>query len=97
MTWLMEILKNYLQARLLIKDYLMKHLILLKVLDMMNIKEVSLQWFIIFLIKKSASGAVKNEIIQNKKLTEEPHKPIIKKFERRKVHSSFIDNIGGVG
>ena len=49
------------------------------------------------MIKKRASGAVKNEIIQTKKLTEEPHKPIIRKFERRKVHSSFIDNIGGVG
>ena len=31
----------------------------------------------------------------NKELAEELHKPIIRKFEKRKVHSSFIDNIWG--
>ena len=31
--------------------------------------------------------------MSNKKLAEELHKPISKKFEKRKVHSSFIDNI----
>ena len=34
----------------------------------MAIKEVQLQWFISFLIKKTAGGAVKNEIMQNKEL-----------------------------
>ena len=38
-----------------------------------------------------SGGAVKNEIMQNKEL----HKPIIRKFEKRKVHSSFIDNSWG--
>ena len=38
-------------------------------------------------------GIVKNETMQNKGLDEEPHKPIIRKFEKRKVHSSFIDNV----
>ena len=31
-----------------------------------------------------------NEIISNKELSEELHKPIIRKFEKRKVDSSFI-------
>ena len=34
-----------------------------------------------------------NEIMSNKELAEELHKTIIKKFNERKVHSSFIDNI----
>ena len=33
--------------------------------------------------------------MQNKELTEKLHKPIIRKSEKRKVHSSFIDNIWG--
>ena len=37
----------------------------------------------------------KNENIYNKKLAEELHKPIIRKFSKRKVHSPFIDNIWG--
>ena len=43
--------------------------------------------------KKTASGAVKNETMQNKELAEELPKPIIRKFEKQKVHSSFIDNL----
>ena len=31
--------------------------------------------------------------MSNKELAEELHKPIIRKFENRKVHSPFIDNI----
>ena len=45
--------------------------------------------------KKTAGGAVKNDIMQNKELAEELHKPIIRKLEKQKVHSSFIDNIWG--
>ena len=36
---------------------------------------------------------LKNEIISNKELAEELHKPVIRKFEKRKVHCSFIDSI----
>ena len=43
--------------------------------------------------KKTSGGAVKIEIISNKELAEELHKLIIKKFEKRKVRSPFIDNI----
>ena len=32
---------------------------------------------------------------QNQQLTEELHKPIIRKFEKRKVHAAFKDNIYG--
>ena len=31
----------------------------------------------------------------NKELAEELHKPNIRKFKKRKVHSSFIDSIWG--
>ena len=34
--------------------------------------------------------------IENKQLANELHKPIIKKFKRRKVYSSFKDNIWDV-
>ena len=33
--------------------------------------------------------------MSNKELAEELHKPIIKKFETRKAHSCFLDNIWG--
>ena len=50
-----------------------------------------------FLDKKTSGGTVKNEIISNKELAEELHKPIIRKFEKTKVHSSFLDNIWSAG
>ena len=34
--------------------------------------------------------------MSNKELAEELHKPIIKKFQKRKIQSSFTDNIWGV-
>ena len=40
--------------------------------------------------KSKASG------IENKQLADELHKPIIKKFKKRKKYSSFKDNIWGV-
>ena len=33
--------------------------------------------------------------MSNKELVEDLHKPITRKFKKRKVHSSFIDNILG--
>ena len=61
----------------------------------MDINVDLLQWFIIFFIKKASDETVRNEIISNKELAEELHKPIIRKFEKRKVHSFLIDNIWG--
>ena len=46
----------------------------------------------------SGSGAkhVNTKITpQNQQLTQELHKPIIRKFEKRKVHAAFKDNIWG--
>ena len=75
---------------------------------MIDINVDLLQWSINFLIKKSDS-CIKNENISNKhpldlacvakvsdrtrELAEELHKPIIRKFNKRKVQSPFIDNI----
>ena len=44
------------------------------------------------LFDKKPKG-INNEIKQNEQLAEELHEPIIKKFKRRKVYSSFKDNI----
>ena len=52
-----------------------------------------------FFDKKSASNADKFprgvgvDTLENKKIAEELHKLIIRKFEKLKVHLSFIDNI----
>ena len=45
--------------------------------------------------KKTAGGAAKNENMSNKELAEELHKPIIRKFKKGKVYSSFINNTWG--
>ena len=73
--------------------YVIKHLILLKIQNMMDINVDLLQWSITFLIKKNSGSGIKNENIANKELAEELHKPIIRRFKKRKVHSTFIDNI----
>ena len=69
----------------------------------MDVKGVLLQWFIIYLIKrfvlladKCASGnEIKKENISNQELVAEFQKTIIKKFQKRKAHSSFINNTCG--
>ena len=43
--------------------------------------------------KKSSGSNIASET--NYHLADELHKPIIKKFKKRKVYSSFRDNIGG--
>ena len=66
--------------------------------NMIVIKEDQVQWFISFFDKKSAllnksSGSfIVNE--PNYQLANELHKPIIRKFRKRKVYS-FRDNIWG--
>ena len=47
-----------------------------------------------FFNKKTAGSGVKS-MPQNEQLAEELHKPIIKKFKKRRVYSSFKDNIWG--
>ena len=49
-----------------------------------------------FFDKKSKGADIKNEIKENQQLANELHKPIIRKFKKRKVYSSFKGNIWGV-
>ena len=49
-----------------------------------------------FFEKKSKGTGLKNEIKENQQLANEPHKPVIRTFKRRKVYSSFKDYIWGV-
>ena len=46
-----------------------------------------------FFIKETCGGATKNKNISNKKSAEELYKPIIRIFKKRKVYSTFVDNI----
>ena len=62
---------------------------------MMDINVDFLQWSINVLIKKLLVVVLKNENVSNKELAEALHKPIIRKFKKRKLHSSFIDDILG--
>ena len=48
-----------------------------------------------FFDKKAHSSGANNEIKQNQQLTEELHKSVIKKLKKRRVYSSFKDNIWG--
>ena len=60
----------------------------LEILNMMDIKEHQQVWFINGLTKKNRLGVSLNE-----KLAEELHKPVNKKFKKRRVHARFKDNI----
>ena len=46
-----------------------------------------------FFDKKSKEAGIKNEIEKNQQLANELRKAIISKFKKRKVYSSFKDNI----
>ena len=46
--------------------------------------------------KKFTGSRIKNKIKQNHQVANELHKPIIRKFKKGKVYSSFKDNIWGV-
>ena len=48
-----------------------------------------------FFDKKSKGSGVNIEVKHNEQLAEELHKPIIRKFKKRKVYSGFKDNIWG--
>ena len=47
------------------------------------------------MIKKCSGGAIKIRILSYEESAEESLKPIIRKFEKRKVYLSFIENIWG--
>ena len=62
---------------------------------MMDFNVDLLQWFINFLVKKTSGSGIKNKNISNRELAEELHKPFIRKINKRKVHSPFLDNMWG--
>ena len=47
-----------------------------------------------FFDKKAAGSGIKS-MLQNEQIAQELHKPIIRKFNKRKVYSAFKDNIWG--
>ena len=61
------------------------HLTLLKIQNMMDVNVGLFQRFISFFDKKSSGGRAKNQIILNKKLAEELHKPIIRKSDKSRL------------
>ena len=82
----MEILKISLEGQLLIKYCVIKHLILLKFQKYDGYQRTLTSKVYKFFNKKTSGETVKNDIISNKELAEQLHKPIIKKIEKRKVH-----------
>ena len=62
-----------------------------------NPKYVGYQRGFASMVYEFFDNGIKMRIFQNKVLAEELHKPIIKRFKKRKVHSSFIDNVWDTG
>ena len=59
------------------------------------------QWWLTSMVYKlldqdTFGSSIKNKNISNEQLAEELHKPVIKKINKRKVHSPFKDNIWDV-
>ena len=87
LTHIVLLYPNNLEEQSQKKYDVIKHLILIKIQNIMDINADLLQWYVNFLIKNLVKIAL------NKKLAKELQKPIIRKFEKWKVHSPFIDNI----
>ena len=60
----------------------------------MDIKEDYRQWSISFFDKKAKGTGFKS--MSNQRLANKLQKPVIRKFKKRKVFSSFKDNTWGV-
>ena len=93
MIWLMEILKIYQKRAASDKVWRDKAFNIAK-----NPKYDKYQKSLVSMVyksfeKRSSGSGIENEIKQNEQLAEELHKPIIKKFKRRKVYSALKDNI----
>ena len=83
----MTILKIYLEEHLLIKYYAIKHLILLKFRNMMDINAELPQWFINVLMKGLLVVMLKAKLL---------HKPIIKKKLRNETSTHLLKTILGL-
>ena len=95
MIWLMEILKIQQEKQLHINFKEIKHLILIKIQKYDGYQRVLASMAYHFVDKKFKGIGVNNEIKQTEQLAEQLQKPLIKKFKRRKLFSSFKDNIWG--
>ena len=73
----------------------MKHLVLLKKCKFDGYKLGHPSMVYNFFHKKSFDETVKNQMISYKELAEALYKPIIKEFEKGKIHCSFIASILG--
>ena len=74
----------------------MKHLKLRVIKNMMGIKEDQLLWYTSFFGKKSQRSGINIALESNERLANELYQAVIRKFEIRKVCSSFRDNIWAV-
>ena len=79
----------------MIKYYVIKHLTLLKIQNMGDIKVGLLQWVTNFLIKSAITNIGTEVNSENQQLAEELHEPLIRKFKNCKVYSSYRDNKSG--
>ena len=68
---------------------------MLKIRNIIDKKEALLQWSINVFIKKTCGSGIKKENLSNKELANELNKSIIRKLEKRKLHSPFIDDVKG--
>ena len=82
-------------TRRLIKYNVIRNLILLKIKKNDGYQQGLASMVYKYFDKKTSVSGIQSENISNKQLSEELHKPIIRKFEKRKVHLPFIDNIWG--
>ena len=57
---------------------------------MININLDLLQWFLIFLVKKTSGGAIKKEIMQNEELAENYAYQLLENFSKEKyIHRLY--------
>ena len=79
----------------MIKYYVIKHLILLKIQNCDEYQRDLASLIYKLFVKKSSVSSVKSENMPNQQLSEELHQLIIIKVAKRKVCSSFKDSILG--
>ena len=65
-----------------------KHLMLKKIQNMMDIKEVLLLWFIKFLIERFLVEQLNIQYMSNQQLAEELHKSISEKLKKKSLFFS---------
>ena len=79
----------------MIKYYVIKHLILLKIQNCDEYQRDLASLIYKLFVKKSSGSSVKSETMPNQQLSEELHQLIIIKVVKRKLCSSFKDSILG--